>query len=993
MSTAQLGTVLRHIHKLAGGRASPEWTDRQLLDRFAVHRDEAAFAALIARHGPMVLRVCRRVLGHEHDAEDAFQATFLALARYSGSIRQREALAGWLHGVAYRTALKAKRGAARRRAHEARRGAAAARPAAGPTWDEVRTVLDEEVRRLPEPFRVAFVLCCLEGKSRPEAAAELGCKEGTVCSRLARARQQLQQRLARRGIELSALLAALTLAEGAGKAAVPAALARATLRFGLLVAAGEPAAGSIPPHLAALAEGVTGAMSLTKAKSAAILLALGLLAGAGALTHRGLTAREAQGPPAAPKSEMPAPKGGAKPQAAGAKVDDQSAVTYSGRVQGPDGQTVAGAKVYYYFVTRADEPIPIRAVTDARGRFSFTLAPKDVPLSADAITSDPRQTGHVVVKADGFTFAWLAARKQTADLTLRLARDDAPVEGRIVDLQGKPVAGLGVSVLGVAAPDKGDLAAFLKALESRATLYEALSKHVPNHLHNPIIGRDVVPLLPSATTDAGGRFRLRGFAREQLVHLRVEGPPVETQDLWVMTRPAAGGPGRVMTPPRRKDPFFGPDAPVLVLGNGFEHALAPGQTVAGTVRDQGTGRPIPGAVVESYILAGTRLAQNTIYHTTADGQGRYRFTGLPRGQGNRIRIRPPKDQPYLPVVKGVPPSETFAQATVDVALERGVWVDVTAADKVTGRPLPGYVSYFALPEKPSPDNPFERPYADAYNDMMANRNDGTFRFVAAPRRAIVAFRADWNTYPIAREAATIRLPSGLSPSNFQAFAEINPKPGDGPVKVAFDLDARHVVKGKLIGPDGRPVSGVLAAGLRHDWFWGPDWPLPTGEFTALGLDPARPRLLGFAHWDRKLAGSVVVRGDEAGPVTVKLVPWGTVSGRLLDVEGKPIKNATLWFTEIPVRQPGRPRATDTGLHVVNRSAYKPRPDPRTDEQGRFRVEGLIPGLKYSLALVDEKGATRLERVKWEGLAFRDLVWKPGETKDLGDVKLQPFPKE
>src|SRR5262249_19862841 len=244
-------------------------------------------------------------------------------------------------------------------------------------------------------------------------------------------------------------------------------------------------------------------------------------------------------------------------------------------------------------------------------------------------------------------------------------------------------------------------------------------------------------------------------------------------------------------------------------------------------------------------------------------------------------------------------------------------------------------------------------------------------------------------YPIARDAATIRLPSLLSPSNYQAFAEISPKPGDGPVKVAFALDARQVVKGKLVGPDGRPVSGALAAGLRHDWFWGPDRPPPPDTSTARGLDPRRPRLLGFVHPGKKLAGSVVVRGDEEGPITVRLAPWAAVSGRLLDAEGKPVKNATLWFTEVPVGKPGRPRATDAGIHVVDRSAYKPSPDPRTDEQGRFRVEGLIPGLRYNLALVDAKGATRLEQVKWEGLAFRDLVLKPAQTKDLGDVKLQP----
>jgi DNA-directed RNA polymerase specialized sigma24 family protein len=118
MATAQLDTVLRHIQTLAAGRGDPEWSDRQLLDDFSARRDEAAFTALVARHGPMVLRVCQRVLGHEQDAEDAFQATFLVLARNTGLIRKRDALGDWLYGVAYRMAMKAKRSAARRRTHD-----------------------------------------------------------------------------------------------------------------------------------------------------------------------------------------------------------------------------------------------------------------------------------------------------------------------------------------------------------------------------------------------------------------------------------------------------------------------------------------------------------------------------------------------------------------------------------------------------------------------------------------------------------------------------------------------------------------------------------------------------------------------------------------------------------------------------------------------------------------------------------------------------------
>jgi hypothetical protein len=211
------------------------------------------------------------------------------------------------------------------------------------------------------------------------------------------------------------------------------------------------------------------------------------------------------------------------------------------------------------------------------------------------------------------------------------------------------------------------------------------------------------------------------------------------------------------------------------------------------------------------------------------------------------------------------------------------------------------------------------------------------------------------------------------------------------VKVKFILDAGRIVKGKLLDPEGRPLSGVLAGGLRHDWYWGPDMPLKTAEFTAMGLSPDRPRLLCFVHEEKKLAGSVVVRGGDQQPITVKMEPWGTVSGRLLDAKGKPISNATLWFTEIPVHKPGQPRSLDTGLHVITRWAGKPSLDPRTDEQGRFRVDHLIPGLKYKLALVDEQGATRFEQIQWEGLVFAKLILKAGETKELGDVQLQSFP--
>jgi RNA polymerase sigma factor (sigma-70 family) len=309
MTSEPMHAVLRYLRKAAALRDAEGLTDHDLLERFVCRREEAAFEALVQRHGPMVLGLCRRVLNDAHDAEDAFQATFLVLVRRAGVVRNGGLLGPWLYGVAYRTALSARSERSRRRRHERRVAAMPeAEPAAEAAWTDLRPVLDEEVQRLPEKYRVPVVLCYLEGKTYEEAARLLGCPKGTVATRLARARGRLQVRLAGRGVALSAGLLATVLALEA-RATVPAALAGSTVRAGMLVAAGK-AAGSA--RVAALAEGVMKAMVLARTKTATLLvLVLAAIAtGTAVQVYRARAAEQAAAPgpqaPAAPPARAAA---------------------------------------------------------------------------------------------------------------------------------------------------------------------------------------------------------------------------------------------------------------------------------------------------------------------------------------------------------------------------------------------------------------------------------------------------------------------------------------------------------------------------------------------------------------------------------------------------------------------------------------------------------------------------------------------------------------
>jgi RNA polymerase sigma factor (sigma-70 family) len=917
MATAQLHTLMRHIKGLAAGR---QRTDRQLLEDFAVRRDESAFAALLSRHGAMVLRVCRRVLRHEQDAEDAFQATFLVLARNAESIRQRETLASWLYGVAYRAAMGAKRKAAQRRNREARLRERAPTSAPGPTWDDVRAVLDEEVRRLPESFRAAFILCVLEGKTVPAAAAELGAKEGTVSWRLARARQQLRQRLARRGIELAAVLAALAVAQDAAEAAVPVALAGSTVRFGLSVVAGEPAA-AIPSHIAALAAGVTRAMFVSKAKIAtALLVVLGLVvAGASALTRPA---------PAAPP-EGAKPQAGAKPSTAAGKPapagEKDGPVEVRGRVLDPDGKPVTGARLVFVYASTERAPDKIWATSAADGVFQFSVARS---IEDAAWYGNAWDQTYVVAAAEGHGLACAHVRPETAgDLTLRLVKDDEPLRGRVLDLEGKPVVGATVRIddeLMVPA-DKGT---------DRTSLHSAA----------------FATLFPPVKTGADGRFQINGIGRERAATLRVEGPTIATQRVQAMTRPAdkaGAGPRGV---------------PVGLVA-------VPTRPVVGTITDKETGKPLAGVVVRSYAIGGAEDF-NGLVRTTTDKDGHYRLLGLPKGQGNTVmaeawgRAPRPEDLPYLAAMRKVDDPPGLEPVTVDLGMRSGIWVKGRVIDKATGKTVPASFDYFCFG-----DNPLG-------SDLLLpqglpghwTRKDGTFRVVALPGRGLLGFRASPDIYRMGVGAEHIKeklgdgpildtLPYHLYPGNEHTIAEISPKAGDESITCDVYLDPGRTLQGTAVDPDGKPLTGARVLGLRPMPFWENE-PLKTAEFTILGLGPDEKRTLQVVHEGKKLAGWLEVRSGEKGPVRVRLEPWGVVTGRLVKPDGEPM--------------------TDVSIYAGSRGG-------QPDKEGKFRIDGLVPGQKFGLKVIKPPYSLEVS-----GKETKDLTTRPGETKDLGDIQVKPM---
>ncbi len=933
MAQGPMKSLLHCIRRTAGAARR---TDQELLAAFLTRADEAAFRALLARHGPLVLGACRQVLRDEADVEDAFQATFLVLLKKGTTVRHHVALGGWLFRVARRVAKDARAAALARRRREARLALA---PDAGtsspdPSWREACAALHEELDRLPDKFRLPLVLCYLQGQSRDEAARQLGWSVGAVKGRLERGRLVLRNRLVRRGFALSAgLLAALENSPAAGSV-LPPRLIDVTLR----AAAGS---GVVPASVAALVEGGLR-MMFSKTKVMMALLFVAILAGAAGLGGR-LTG--AAPPPQAAEKPAAAPEGNAG-----------EGVTVAGRVLDPDGKPTAGAHISWGQGERpADKapqpPYARRAVTGADGRFRFTAPAAD-------FVGERRERLQVVADAVGFGPGWVEGltTADAGDLTLRLVKDDVPLRGRVFDLEGRPVPGAVVRVLGVQATSGEDLTPWLRAVKDKERVRDDdFFTKTLQHLERG------VPGLPATViADAEGRFRLTGAGRERAVLAFIGGRTIGTDLVMMLTRPG----------PKLPFPDHSDSQELLTAyGATFDHVATPPLPVAGTVRDADTGKPLAGTRV--------RLEMDDFGEVKTNAGGKYRFATLPGftvrpGEPFRLLAVPPADQPYLPAVKTVRPGSPARPTAADFALRRGLWAEGRVTDKATGKPVRAGVKYYAYRDNPHLVGAADFPGASVFAvDLCATGADGRFRLAVLPGRGLLAVRGQDGEY-LARgalsadEGSRVLLPDASYLGNFQALVRIDPAKEARSVTCDVVLDPGAAVAGTVLGPDGKPLAGVSVFGLklRHAWT---AKPLPTADFTLTAVGPHERRHLVFLHPEKKLGCHAEVAEDAKESATVRLKPTGAVVGRLLDADGraKARTDLVMLFDR-----------KDVDTNAYHFPAYT-----KTDAEGRFRVEGLVDGVVYHLYVADRPpNRTVGGRFKAES----------GKTKELGDVKVRPI---
>ncbi|MAD81069.1 MAG: hypothetical protein CMJ50_09545 [Planctomycetaceae bacterium] len=740
---------------------------------------------------------------------------------------------------------------------------------------------------------------------------------------------------------------------------------------------------------------------------------------------------EADDPPV-PRSEQES-RNSALPESPAAPSPKPTATTENsspihGMVVGHDRKVAPKANVYW-FRTRVNDLAPMRpkllATTDDRGHFSFT---PPTPANVSEETASWMMREHVVVVAPGYAYTTLSPISLRAQLNgtnhnpgipglnakgraiVIAPPAGEPLRGRLVTIDGQPVVGATVRIrhaihirdnlplasfdatpfpsgqLPPPGPVQGETKSVAPSLDWRERLSSLIARIEP------------VPqryAFPSTTTNERGEFQLPNIGVDRLVQLLAEGDNIESTEIIAANRKL----DKIELSADRRQIH----RPMTIHGNDFLLAVGPSVPVQGRVFDIDTGEPIVGAFVRPCRAAGRMIGNRGDEHFMArtDAAGRYKITGLPTSENNTLLAFTMGDIAYVPVGRYVDTSQAAEVADTDMGLKVGVWAEGRVFDAVSGKPFTGNVNYYWFHNEELEAAVPGLKYSDMADGLYYTNSRGEFRVPVLPSRGILAYRYDG--VPFARRADGIdnfprglgadaigdkniyyTMPGSIIPSNYNFVAVVHPKPGDKRVRIDMPMAASPSVRLQVVVPGGdvTELPKLEVYGLNDRWGWQEKSPR---ELIVEDLLGDEKRKVFVYLRGAGLAGAAVVDRNSNQPVSIKLAPSGSISGRLVDEEGEPITDATL------VRGSYYPNAGNDARHGTWAKHPGKRVSPTripVDEQGRFKITGLIPGWHYSARVSALRMVRNQMGNKFLGQAFVNETVEPGEARELGDLVIR-----
>lgn len=691
-----------------------------------------------------------------------------------------------------------------------------------------------------------------------------------------------------------------------------------------------------------------------------------------------------------------------------ADQDGQPILHYAGTVVDPEGKPAAqaGIRLSYFREAPRVPDAPAEAESDEQGRFEFIRRMSDFRDAAED-AAKKSLTVIIAIKA-GYGFALgnssfclttyrppeTPQRKQLAEKlyrgtpnVLRLVMDDQPIQGRVVDRAGKGVANARVEGVNTYAGD-GTLDAWEAACALPNANYYSTRSHLRQTLQETYRFGFQASVIPPVVTDADGRFTLKGIGRERIEHIIVSGPGIESIQFNARTRD-----GKTISLPH--DTRGNPTSPREVYyPREFSVVVGPSQAITGQITDLKTGKPLTGVLLRGERLANVLragwLAAGHIRAVT-DHEGRYRLTGLPIGVNTCLAV-PPAGSASFPAQIEFTTVDAPDEQVRDLTLTSGILLKGTITDATTGMPIRGLVQYLPDLKNPLLESMPKRRMPSPFDGYPCDAS-GRFALPVLPGAGVLTFAADnHRMFPRSSEAEgqdpqVLKEARELINGPGQIFVSIESYHAVRLLQVAVDareltenitLRSGRILTGRVVTADGKPVSEYYLHGDTAPSTWRFH---SQEQFSIYGYFPQSGRRLMV--WDPRTnqIGTLDLQGEVNDPVTVGLKPGGRIIGRVVDENGNPQKGVPINNALARPHDPVSAIGATSGEFVVqmdNRPIL-------TNDDGRFELSGVIPGHQYA-ADVSIPGVVRDRKTLIQHPLFRDVSVRPGETKDLGDLK-------